>query len=1064
MTLENEENPISVDYGSMGKLLKTIVINLEESARFMNYQVEVIHHKSVDYSNKKTWRYYMNMAGLKHETNDDLIMTSLDTKEEFIITKDSLNEHPQSRFALLQNGDVFDYVNRDNNMQELYLRGVLNPLDLDYITSVDNYTVLYMDKTAYSYREDTLIPEIEKGIRAFMFRWYDSVYEFEDRYLPTILGQLYVTIAYIILNTRTMTLNTEKASTEDIKEYFRSNLAINDLVEYIDDKVMLWLYANIKEVMINTSKEKTLTEVIDNVLIPSGLNVYDINYTTPEVELSLNPNDLFNEPWRKKLKLELVPRDKNASLLDLEQLTQENYLLMETNFTNLEGETAIQEQLLTNNETLTSNGKALTKSLVVTNMSNTKDIGLDVIKIIMENWMHDSLRGFNTSYNEVDLGIDGHININAFDSVILIIYLMLKEQGLPTKIAGIDVDTVVLTDNMEAVRQFKNSRDIGVPDIIKKLIPIKAFNYSRNVEYIDYLKTVKFFHSKLNAIKASVSETINGLNIDLVKKHIFSYNGLNFISFTDDGSLFDLELYLNEKNLPFDSKTPYKIMEVLFETFTGVGLDKDKHGRDRLNTFINFLKKVISYNVQILSDSNVLETFESNRTCNIIRGLDASLILGFDMKPLNDAVPHDINIFIDKPPVFYTTSKCDLTTWGNEKYHDLTLIGDDDIIFDTEETIHELSLLPERVTPNVIPTIFTDDVIIFNQTRVSQTQYNTEGIDNGIFIDEPEFERTSDFLGTQDISEGDGVLGNNVIEIKESDFIIFDDMMDEETYSEITDYNEDTSIAFNDTVTILNEVEDANVIDEAPTMVELLYADDLVLFNNEEVLTTLTPLLATARNTLDVQDENLIFIDNVIEGINSEATEINSILEMGEDILFYDVDELSELGIISDLRMNNEIEVYEDRHIEFNSYVTELYEHSYDLTHFTNTDEVLFMDDDFDVIKDLRPITLSDEINFIDDGNVSMLDNNLVDVTSTSDGLVHFTDVDVVYFDDEALYEIYELIPNPLDNETSVQEADVIFINEWDDETTIYDNTISNELFYDETVLFYDVDIGSALT
>jgi len=309
-------------------LMKSIVINIPENSEFINLQNNVYGLEEIDDSNKSQHKYYLNMAGLPHITNTDIKMISLDDGTEIILTPSNLSLHSITLHELREYDDVFNYVNRENGYQESYLRGIINPIPLSVSTVAEPYEVLYLDERFYDKREDNLKDDIKRIVTSFMHRWFNYEYMFENRYMPTIYSQILSLISLTILNTRMKNIGTDRASNYDIEDMFKSYNHIDNLIPYIDDETKLWIYLNMPRLARNISKDSTLQDILLHVLKPSGYNLFDIVYSSPEYILT-NVNNPLLEPWKIKPNMSLINRDPSVPNDNPEKLSEKEFLTMQ---------------------------------------------------------------------------------------------------------------------------------------------------------------------------------------------------------------------------------------------------------------------------------------------------------------------------------------------------------------------------------------------------------------------------------------------------------------------------------------------------------------------------------------------------------------------------------------------------------------------------------------------------------------------------------------------------------------------------------------------------------------
>ena len=633
---------------TMSDILKSLVVKMDFVAEYMNLQLATYSTIPIDYENRSTWMYYMNMAGLKHEANSEIKMKSLDTGEFFIVTKESLKTHPITLLELKEYGSVFDYLCKDNGNQAMYIRGMINPLPMDYILNAPDLTILYHNENLVSKREDQLLKDIEVAIQNHMYQWYKPDLTFEDRYVPTMVAQLFSVMSLTIINSKLKVVNTEKASDDHIYEFLNSSNHTADIIPFLSEDTKLWIYGNIRRLMRNVGTDATLQEVVERILIPAGIDVYKLSYEEAKYEETENTNATII-PWNMDIVLMLNSMNPEDSKMEVERITEETYLKMQTEYTELEESMQVKEMEL--NKVVSPKNNMQSKSLVLNNKISSVSIGVDVVTMTIENWLVDSFNDKLQAVLTIHPTNDDKLTLNSRDAASLFLYLLLKESELPTSIRGFNTQTYIHRRDFSNFYQIKDSDNYNIfPRIIRE---VPAEIETKDVEeYKTYMRKLKLFHTMLWTLPSTCGEKIVSANASLISNFMFnSVVGDSFVPIDVSGNTQDLYAYLNSVSIPTAYINPVEIMDLILTGFTGEAFDKDGIIKSKIEIFKNFLKKFISYNIQILdlpkstTETSVLESI------SIIRGMDAMLIEDIELSPLGPAINGDIIGFENKQPI-----------------------------------------------------------------------------------------------------------------------------------------------------------------------------------------------------------------------------------------------------------------------------------------------------------------------------------------------------------------------------------------------------------------------------
>ena len=170
-------------------LSNSLVLKIPEIALAMNrglyrnYGIKVTE-------DKLSWIYYQNLAGIKHPTNKDIIITYLENNESAPLTKERMLNSPLTRKTLLGAGDKFKELCATYPGEEVYIRGCLYNIDIKTAINAPAGTILGYNKCLVETQEYSFIPELQEYIYNFLSRWHIREY--------TLTDDLYYMLHYLI--------------------------------------------------------------------------------------------------------------------------------------------------------------------------------------------------------------------------------------------------------------------------------------------------------------------------------------------------------------------------------------------------------------------------------------------------------------------------------------------------------------------------------------------------------------------------------------------------------------------------------------------------------------------------------------------------------------------------------------------------------------------------------------------------------------------------------------------------------------------------------------------------
>ena len=290
------------------KLVRTMVIKNEQFANEINTMMDSLGYDR-DISNPKTWKYYLNIAGLYHASDLMMKVKSVDTLEEIEFTKANLETHRATAREYAYGTSYYYSLVSTYPDQEQLILGILNPVDLDTAINAENHSILFYDRTLVEDRETEFVAKLQDWIKGYMNRWYISGYTITDElYSAAQFGQMILAMVKQILSIRLAACGTNQVHSFHLWEYLDSNGSLGDYRDYLTSKQALWLYRNIKYLRCNAGKQETLDVMIQHLLTERGfpISMYDIRH-----RLDKMPEELYPEVDMVRTPINLVGTQTN---------------------------------------------------------------------------------------------------------------------------------------------------------------------------------------------------------------------------------------------------------------------------------------------------------------------------------------------------------------------------------------------------------------------------------------------------------------------------------------------------------------------------------------------------------------------------------------------------------------------------------------------------------------------------------------------------------------------------------------------------------------------------------
>lgn len=285
-------------------------------------------------SDKTTWRYYMNLNGDYHPTDDLMTISSIDTGEEIAFNKANLVIHLATRREYAKGGYWYRRLTERYPHQIPLINGILSPIPYTTTIAAEDYKILSYNQSLVLWNEDQLIPKLQRCIKSIVVQTFNHEYTAtDDLFLPVVCIQhLYADIVKAILAIRL-----EDAYTRHTHEFFIwSHIdSFGNFSQYKDSltkEQTMWLFRNIAWIKNNPGQQYTLNKMMHNLLTKAGIPLakYDMVETT-ETQLT----DLTPTPLYRRLNLNLISDyGREASFITTAEMIDKQQRMARDNFDN----------------------------------------------------------------------------------------------------------------------------------------------------------------------------------------------------------------------------------------------------------------------------------------------------------------------------------------------------------------------------------------------------------------------------------------------------------------------------------------------------------------------------------------------------------------------------------------------------------------------------------------------------------------------------------------------------------------------------------------------------------
>ena len=678
-------------------LTNSLVIKINEIPMVLNTAVTIEAenrneaHMVPNMTDKRSWKYYLNLAGKMHPYDTPVKIRVLETDTEEVLTAELLERYPTTAAELRENTGLYEQLMLDYPEHIRYIHGCMYPVDIDKAIAAKEGTILAYNKRYVEENEYYLIRDLEIFIENILSRWHVKPYTVVDElYLPALLAFIHSAVLMKIHNLRLSKVHTFQVHSFHLEHYFRSHMDLWDDIKVLNKPSIFWLYKNLDVMMHNVGKAKTFEKIYNKLFWMNGIglgeykasrmdpkyayNMYDITEASfVRQDVSLVTNQL-NEYYLTNLGNVTSVESMIRNELDLLPDVNKN---IPANFKRYFIETGVSESERVLRET------EKTKILDIDAIKTLKKTGLDLYSLVMDYWVYclymDKLYKNSVTYPG-NIRLDRKQSHSFTDEEIEIktsenkVYKVTPKIGLLMLIKLMLYSTNELNKKINKIRYFR----------------IMDHNKDKFQEIID-TKIIKdgLSHALLRAIKDELIpepamfptiksfQTFLGSNIELAKAiWVFMANAQNFLTtsnvkmafllmakdgyfeLSEDGQEHTIDELLAQHGVEYnvDSNTDLvRTMSLLVETFTGVKLDLEDELIANMNKYRTILYKLTSYSLQALGaegiDKEIVAYYNNPTMLKTEKGF--VMTYGLDLRGLEPVYAKIIGHSNDNPKGLY---------------------------------------------------------------------------------------------------------------------------------------------------------------------------------------------------------------------------------------------------------------------------------------------------------------------------------------------------------------------------------------------------------------------------
>lgn len=583
-------------------LVKTLVIKSEVSALRINKYLVLKHGaQAVIESQPETWKYYLNITGQYHGTDTPMRVTSLDTLEEILFSRDSLNRHTRTAEAYQYGSRYYYSLLAQYPDQEQLILGILYPTTLDRAIDAQDGEILAYPEYLVEEQEQTLIHELQAYVLRYLKRWNVRAFGVtETLYAASYHALLYLSLLPKLLNLRNKRTKTSEAHSFHVREHLSSKGKLDPYLPYMTKKQALWFYRNLQYLENHAGSTQTFNYLVQHVLTERQIPLAD--YTIRQLSG-------IDDNYRPEIRARRRPLNTEVNTSEVDYVgidtlfTKENRLASGTTYfyENHSKSTILAFQ--------NADSSVIQSKNIESNMVDYSDAVLDpLINVLMRTWVQLTQANL---YEVVVLFKDpltGEArSLYAKDALIYYLYVFYSSIGYPPQHIPDCLVTKGKRRKKPTVAQL-----LAVVDANLKLDAVAEDLYERHWDLERCTSSVMFHDQALALYNVSRYEWFLLCNTFDLERRGYIENMINQfyvveqVSLTD-GLIVDYKAWLAAHSLPeyrYTHQQSQELLKELLESATGMITDDTRVLKNIQKAMMGLFTEMCSYTIQAIVEIN----------------------------------------------------------------------------------------------------------------------------------------------------------------------------------------------------------------------------------------------------------------------------------------------------------------------------------------------------------------------------------------------------------------------------------------------------------------------------
>lgn len=613
-------------------LAKTLTIKSNYSADKINADLAIRYGKqSIDYGDKSTWKYYLNVCGIYHSTDTPMYVTSLDTLQSIVFSKENLLRHPATRAGYNYGSRYYKELLARYPEQEMLILGVLYPANMAHAISAPNYSVLAYNTDLVEPQEEELIRKINFFTTTFENRWRVNGFNYtQNLYEASFFNTLAQLLPPTIVQFRNEVIGTHQAHSFLVRMHLASHQGLDEFIPYMTHEQKMWLYRNISYIENNAGTKDTFDKLIAKILTARGIPVKSWDMVQLPANLLDDPNNIKPGVAFESKYLNVTDASKQVVAPSVIQRKLANKA-----DGNIEYE-QLHPNAITDFSHALSN-RVQTKVLETTPMTQSESSGVGEVDHALSLWVHAAASGNFNVYTRINHPESGaEITMSVLDAYYVFLYAYAASCG-----TTLEKLPFLIADNAPTWPTPSKSQIESL--IVEESVPLSFIDYVLQsvfdqttfvnlVQFQQAIPEMALAYEKSLLVQALPQNITGKSSAALVRELLWSGKTYRLPE-TGQDSL----AYFQSKMIDLGGMSQEQwsfFYKDIFSSVTGMKLESIERQNDVHKAMVSILERLLSYST----------IFISNSSSTVVKSLYATSLLVEESKQ-SDSTVYTVPIF-----------------------------------------------------------------------------------------------------------------------------------------------------------------------------------------------------------------------------------------------------------------------------------------------------------------------------------------------------------------------------------------------------------------------------------